>query len=81
MTTDPSNAADRVRRMTEIEDALTKVEERARSVGQAIDEAEAARARAKEEIDSLPHDLAALREQLRRSIRDFPVADSLESRR
>jgi F0F1-type ATP synthase membrane subunit b/b' len=78
---DPSRvAADRVRRMVEIEEALTVVEERAKRVGQAIDEAEVARARAKKELDSLPADLAALREQLRRSISDFPIADNLESR-
>lgn len=81
MTTGHSNdAAGRAISMVEIEDALTVVEERARKVGQAIDEAEAARARAKQELDSLPADLAALREQLRRSISDFPIADSLESR-
>lgn len=75
-----SVAAERVRRMNEIDRALTVVEERAKSVIQAIDEAEAARERAKVEIDSLPSDLAALREQLRQSISDFPIADSLERR-
>ena len=64
--------------MAEIQDQIDDIEERAKRVSVALDEAEEARKRAKQEVDSLPHDLAQLREQLRKIAATVPIAESLE---
>lgn len=86
MKTEHSDAPDRTPSMANVQAQLDELEDRAdtlqdreKEVGQALDDAKDARERLRREVESLPHDLAALRDQLRQ-IPGYSIADALEPR-